>query len=536
MARIATSLAVAVALAVSASAAAAALDKLDLDRWAKLREVERYQLQVAERYFTQQNWKAALAEYEKYVTLYEQSEGASYAQLKWGLCQVQLRQLHTAIKDGFQTVIDYWPDSPDAIGAAYFIGRTYKDMGQLDEASRAYESLLEDHLEDAIAGYALTDLVAIAEIKKDPDARARYWKQLVFDAKRDSQTTRLCQQAARRYADWCFGQGTFAEGVRALATSYSESELLSKTATAASSAISRLASSAETRPKAQRMASDAAGWFRQQLPGQPASAQQKAALCQGLLAIAAIHAAALQDDNVAEVYDEIIDRCEASDEILARLAAWHESREKFEEAYKVYRRFEKKPEGLSRIADSYRKRKLTALAINVYRELTVLDPENQFRWIAQIASTHRQARQFAETIGIYRELIKNDPTNTPRWLWQIGTTHRDAGQYKEAIGVLRQCVNFPQNLMVMAECHRRLKQYREALVLYNQIAADPPHAPWAAYQIASTREEAGQKEEAIRAFQLVCKRFPKSSQASAAHARLQTVYKISVTLGGAVDQ
>ena len=63
-----------------------------LDRWAKLREVERYQLQIAERYYKQQNWKAALAEYEKFVTLYERSEGAPYAQLKWGLCQVQLRQ------------------------------------------------------------------------------------------------------------------------------------------------------------------------------------------------------------------------------------------------------------------------------------------------------------------------------------------------------------------------------------------------------------------------------------------------------------
>ena len=57
-----------------------------------------------------------------------------------------------------------------------------------------------------------------------------------------------------------------------------------------------------------------------------------------------------------------------------------------------------------------------------------------------------------------------------------------------------------------------------------------------ALEVAMTWEEAGKKEEAIKALQQVCKRFPKSGQASTAHARLQDVYKISVTLGGATDE
>ena len=119
-------------LLIAANASAGPLDELALDRWAKLREVERYQLQIAERYYKQQNWKAALAECEKFVTLYERSEGAPYAQLKWALCQVQLRQANTAIKDGFQSVIDYWPDSPDAILARYQIARHQRFDQRLD--------------------------------------------------------------------------------------------------------------------------------------------------------------------------------------------------------------------------------------------------------------------------------------------------------------------------------------------------------------------------------------------------------------------
>jgi len=515
---------------------AARLDEMSLARWSELREVERYQMQVAERYYKQGNWKAALAEYEKYVTLYERSDGASYAQLKWGLCQVKLRKSNTAIKDGFQTVVDYWPDSPDATLALYHMGRTYKEMGQFVPAKRAYDAVLENHVDHAVTAHALVDLVDMASVEKDEVARATYWKRLTFDVDRGADTTRLCQQASRHYSQWCFSQGAVREGAKALATTYSGAELLAQVSTQATGSLSEMADDAETRPKAERMAAEAAGWFRQQLPPEFNTIEQKELLRQGLLAVADVHAAALQDAKVTEVFDEISRRCHAGDEVLGRMAVWHERREKYDEAYQVYRRFEETTEGLSRIAASYRKRKLQDAAIETYRELLGLDTGSQVRWTGEIAVTYREARRFAEAIRVYRELTQNDPSNTSRWLYQIGVTHRDARQWKEAIGVLRQCTNIPHNLMLMAECHRRLKGYREALVLYNQIGADPSYAAWAAYQIAATWEESGKKEEAIKAFQQVCKRFPKSSQASSAHARLQTVYNISVTLGGAIDE
>jgi tetratricopeptide (TPR) repeat protein len=523
-------------LGLGVRASAGPLDELALDRWAKLSEVERYQLQIAERYHKQQNWKAALAEYEKFVTLYERSEGASYAQLKWGLCQVQLRQANTAIKDGFQSVIDYWPESPDAILARYYIGRTYKDMGQVDKAKKAYEGLLKDHLQHPVAAHALGDLVDIAQVEKDFKARAEYWKKLTFDVKRTEATDAPCRQAAKQYAQWCFGEGVFDEGAKALATTYAGPDLPTRVAINACPALAQMAAEAATRPKAERMATQAVSWLRQQGPPRLETPEHKELLRKTLFAVAEVHAAALQDTQTAAVYDEIVRRCGVSDETLGRRGAWHETRSKFDDAYKVYRQFAKKPDGLARVASSYRQRRLYPAAVGIYHEIIGLDAANQVRWTVEIAATHREARQYAEAIKVYRELLKNDPTNTQQWLWNIGITHRDAGQWKEAIGILRQCTNFPDNFMVMASCHRNLKEYREALLLYNQIGADEQHAPWAALQIGLTWEEAGKKEEAIKALQQVCKRFPKSSSASTAHARLQDVYKISVTLGGATDQ
>jgi TolA-binding protein len=73
-------------------------------------------------------------------------------------------------------------------------------------------------------------------------------------------------------------------------------------------------------------------------------------------------------------------------------------------------------------------------------------------------------------------------------------------------------------------------------VLYNQIKVIDNSAPEASLQIGFTYEEAKDKENAIRTFQLTCKRYPKSGQAGRAHAHLQNEYKINVTLGGTEEE
>lgn len=83
------------------SAQSTQLHDMSLQRWGKLREVERHQMQVAEKYFRDRAWTVAADEYDKYLTLYEASDAASHALLKWSICQVELRRQNTAINDGF---------------------------------------------------------------------------------------------------------------------------------------------------------------------------------------------------------------------------------------------------------------------------------------------------------------------------------------------------------------------------------------------------------------------------------------------------
>ena len=199
---------------LSSQAAAARLDEMSLDRWKKLREVERYQLKIAEKYYGEKKWKVALAEYEKYLTLYEDSEAAPYSQLKWSLCQRQLRKLNTAIKEGFQSVLDYWPESPEAPASMYYIGQTYKNMGEIRRAKKAYKEVLTTYPDHVVSVYAINDLIAIATTLKDTKTRVELWKKLAFDIKRTRETATICRDASKNLASYHFYMVAFDDGVK----------------------------------------------------------------------------------------------------------------------------------------------------------------------------------------------------------------------------------------------------------------------------------------------------------------------------------
>ena len=71
------------ALVSLANAKLSTLQQVDVKTFEKMREVERYQIKIAEKHFLKGSFKVALAEYEKFLTLYEKSPGAPYAQLMW---------------------------------------------------------------------------------------------------------------------------------------------------------------------------------------------------------------------------------------------------------------------------------------------------------------------------------------------------------------------------------------------------------------------------------------------------------------------
>ncbi|MFT7641624.1 MAG: tetratricopeptide (TPR) repeat protein, partial [Pirellulaceae bacterium] len=458
-------------------------DEMSLERWGKLRETERYQLQIAEKYFREKKWAVAIGEYEKYLTLYEASEGASYAQLKWSLAQVQLRKANTAIKDGYQSVIDYWPDSDDAIAAAYYIGSTYKAIGQITKSKKALRDLIAKHPKHMASVYAMVDLVELATQQKDSKTQTEMWKALTFDVPRGRHTRQHCENASRSLANWYYSQAAFDDALKSLATSY-EAKLLPTQVVAYSRVpIAAMAAQSETKTKGEKLADRIIAYLREVGPQDIATDEDKILARQHWYLIADVQATSRRVIEVPKVYDEIIKRYGSSDELLGRLATWYKANQKYEQARGVYGRYENKIEGLNEVALSYRQEKKFDSAISTYNQLLGRAPDQAIRWKSLLAATYREIHKYPDAIGMYTELLSEDSAHAEQWRQQIASAHRDAGQLKEAIGHFRQCTNFPENYKQMAWCHRRLKQYKEALLLYNQIAAgNEGSAPWAVLQ------------------------------------------------------
>lgn len=528
---------VAIVLQLAGTASAQKLDELSLDRWAKLREVERYQLNIAEKYYREKNYKVAATEYEKFLTLYETSEGAGYSLLKWSLCMIQQKKANTAISDGFQSVVDYWPDSPEAIASAFYMARAYKDMGEVRKAKKAFEDVVSKHGKHLVAVYSLVDLADLASIDKDVEAQVAAWRKLTFDVPRTKESKSYCERAARDLATYSFRNANLQEGVKALATSWPTEQVPERVRDYVRTPVDELIRDSEKKSQGEKLADEAASWIRQQAP--TGASEEEAQLAKNYWLLATdVLAASKRTDVVRDAFDQILKKFGSDDDILKRLGDWLKSQGDYDKARIEYAKFDNKVEGNNQIAYSFRQEKNWAQAVSAYERNLALDQENQARWKQLMAETWRDGRKIPEAVAVYEDLMNTDTERADTWMYNIAYTyHHYGGKYKEAIGWYRQCTNFPTNVQQMADCNRRLKQYNEAIGLYGQIiGGSKQYAAWAMYHIGTTHEDAGSKEKAIQSFQQVCKRFPKDRYASLAHARLQDKYGISVTLGGAKDE
>lgn len=519
-----------------AAAWAGPLDEMSLERWAKLREAERYQLNIAEKYYREKDYQVAQAEYEKFLTLYESSEGAPYAQLKWSLCQIERRNLNTAIKDGFQSVIDYWPDSPEATSSAYFIARTYKDMGEVAKAKKAFADVISQHGQHLVGVLARVQLIDMARVEGDGERQVALWRQLTFDTPRAGDAGRYCVEASQALARYYLSQAALTEAVQALATTYPAEQVPTQLIAYVQAPVSSLVQDASTKQQGQLLADRAIAYLREQMPTDLADEKQKARAREYWFAIADLQHRSGRAEQVAAVYDQMIKTFGVDDGILDRLAAFYKSSEQRDQARATYGRFADKAAGMSKIALMDREEKKYDAAIGIYRQLVAMDQEKAAQWNNAIATTYREAGKCNEAVAMYQQLIKLAPEQADQWLWNVADCYQQFGKYKEAIAAYRQSDRFPAAYQRMADCHLHLKEWGPAYSLYQQIRdSHEPLSSWAQLQMAHTLERAGDKEKAILAFQRVCEKYPKSSHASAAHAHLQNEYKINVTLGGAKD-
>lgn len=476
---------------VSAFAGLSPLEQIQVATFEKMKEAERYQIRIAEKQYTNGDFKNALAEYEKFLTLYEKSPGAPYAQLMWSHTMMHLKKPKTALREGFQSVIDYWPESHEATVAAYCIADAYRTMGEVKQAQTAFRFLIKEYPDHEIAVKSRVDLLHYARLHQDDAEKLSLLNDLTYEVKRTESAKAICVDASRELAQLhCFAQ-RLEEGKKALATSYSGPELFDAVYGMSTKTVEHLLKEPGTRNAALKLADQLLATLR-------AEAVERPELEKDLLYRAAdLNSSLGRPSDTWSLYEEIGKRFGRDDGLLGRMAAWCKQREKREEARRLYAGFKDVVAGRKNL-------------------------------IAMLLEENRTA----EAITAYRELIDIDGNNAGEYLWAIAGCHEKLGDWRKAIATYRQTDRFPDDHFRMAACHRKLGETSEAIVLYNQCKVVDASAPEASLQTGFTHEEAKDKEKAIRTFQLTCKRYPKSGQASKAHAHLQNEYNINVTLGG----
>lgn len=518
--------------------------EMALDRWMKLKEAERFQLNSAERLYRENQFKAAADEYEKFLKLYEKSEGAAYAQLKYSHCLVSLRKQNAAIKDGYQSLLDYFPDSPEAPIASILIAQTLRDMGDIKPAKKAYAKVISTYPNHVASVWARLDLAALADKEGDAETRVNLLRQLTYDVERKGLTTQPCAEAATLFTQLMFQAGNFDEGLKALGTTYKDvhSSYLVNVGHIHVALPALVASKDDaTKKKGEQLADAAAAWLKTQVTANLKDEKTKPQAIQAWYYIADVRAYAAQSDKQKAVYEEIIATLGPDDGTLSRLAAWYKTAGQREQARATYARYKDAIEGQNQIAHSYEEPAENPpkydKAIEIYRKLS-LDPKTAPTWLVKVATVYRNSARPDLAIAVYRELLTSDAKNADGYHIAIADTLYGAQRWKECITAYRGTNNFPTNYQHMAWANRQLKQFDEAIVLYRQIIAgtmDKNLAAATLMEIGHTQEAQGKKEDAIKTFKLICDKYPTTGSGSQAHSRLNEVYKIPVTLGGAKD-
>jgi len=548
-----------------ATAALSTLQQIDVKTFEKMREVERYQIKIAEKHFLKGSFKIALAEYEKFLTLYEKSAGAPYAQLMWSHTMMKLKKPKTALREGFQSVIDYWPESLEATIASYCMGDAYRTMGEIKDAQKCFRFLIKEYPGHELAMRARQDLLYYARLHEDMEERLTLLNELTFIVERNENSRDDCVKACHELAELhCFAQ-KLEQGKKALSTTYSGTKLFEQVYNLSVKTMKHLLGDQKTRIAALKLGDQLIMTLRNE-----ASVRTELA-SQFLYQAADLNTTLGRHSDTMKIYREIGDRFGMNDSLRERMAQWYKSRDRRNEARKIYSEFEDQLTGLKNLAAMSLEEKKVAAAISIYREMIKIDEDNSVEYLLNIASCYesqpdwekaiacyrqiikidkdnsvkylltiagcyKTQSNWDEAIACYREIIEIDGENSGEYLWSIAECHETQLDWKNAIACYRQIDRFPANYFAMANCHRKLKEQQEAITLYNQIKIVEKSAPEASLQIGFTYEEAQDKEKAIRTFQLTCKRYPKSGQASKAHAHLQNKYNINVTLGGTEEE
>ena len=127
--------------------------------------------------------------------------------------------------------------------------------------------------------------------------------------------------------------------------------------------------------------------------------------------------------------------------------------------------------------------------------------------------------------------LRKSPDHAQAIVWPQATLMQWQGQFEEAIKLYQAANQQPNSTWAVIDCRVALKQYDQAVKLARELESlGGGVAASACLKAADIYRVAGEKKQEVQQLQLVLRRYPKSSQSSTAHDRLEN-YGVKI-IGG----
>ena len=469
--------------------------KIDLQRYGRLREAERYQIDVAGRLFKQEKWRSALAEYEKFIKLHIKSVGAPYAQLRIAQCY-EFRKLVNRAVEEYTAVVQYFPKAPEAPIAVFCIGRCLEGSGDFEPAIGQYGKVVADYPKATIAGDALWAGADLAQRKGQLETAIEFRKRIVADYPKAKRRREAAEWLTRHYLVTGKNIPAARDFIRAVRSEVDGEMYMAHQIHSHAYSLYR---NKDTRKDAPAVMDGAIALFEGVYRQWPESRQAREAsryvirshwysgrLKEGVAA-GEEHAKRFEDDDGGRQW---------TGRILEQMDKWNEAR------------------------------------------LWYLRYKNRAGGAMEAAASYSRQRKYKEAHAAYMAVVQQYPDHAKRALYNLGYMHQHYSRdYAKAVNAYRHSEYSPPSyLFEMAECFRRWKKYDESIGIYRQIRGFfPAHAPEAMWRQAHVHEQRRKKGDELKAVTLLkklCDEYPRTGQASRAHHRLESKYKISYTGGG----
>ncbi|MDT8390921.1 MAG: tetratricopeptide repeat protein [Lentisphaeria bacterium] len=128
--------------------------------------------------------------------------------------------------------------------------------------------------------------------------------------------------------------------------------------------------------------------------------------------------------------------------------------------------------------------------------------------------------------------LKKSPEYAAGLDWTAGELLRRLGRHDEAIKAYRAANRQPDSTWRITDCLVAMKQYAQAIKTVQDLESVKSTQAAACFKIADIHRIAGDKGKEVQQLRLVLKRYPKSSESSEAHNRLES-YGVALVGGEA---